>query len=427
MSITTPVIIVFKEYMDAGYMPSFINGGNMTFKSLQAAPSTSWNALATYNTLEIGQGYISYNNEYVYTDEWSGTLRARAIYVTDWGTFDSDALLDWIENGDPQYAPEIWPVNIEGIRVKFSNPIVPQKTYGYIGFSSNGHTFDYMDCYSSDGYDWKVRYDLGDDYRVIPAAGYADEELNWSLSGYRVVSFKEWESSADDTTKVPFTLWIAVNSSRISSLPSYKLGWKPKPAVPTYPVKSDIILLNLDGNGAKRYLVLKNVSETTYEILWMPNSNADNFGTAVFASSGNRYNGSGVDNALNGTFYNTLTQTAKSAIVDKTFNSGYYRNATESLTRHIYAIEPSDISSYLGTTPNGLTTKNMLWGNYTPWDNKMWTRAGNQTVSGMAYMILWSNSSSDSYYSDRYGATTTAAIRPAMQIDLSKISFTIEE
>lgn len=69
MSITTPVIIVFKEYMDAGYMPSFINGGNMTFKSLQAAPSTSWNALATYNTLEIGQGYISYNNEYVYTDE----------------------------------------------------------------------------------------------------------------------------------------------------------------------------------------------------------------------------------------------------------------------------------------------------------------------------------------------------------------------
>lgn len=68
MSITTPVIIVFKEYMDAGYMPSFINGGNMTFKSLQATPSTNFNVLTTYNILEIGQGYISYNNEPVYAD-----------------------------------------------------------------------------------------------------------------------------------------------------------------------------------------------------------------------------------------------------------------------------------------------------------------------------------------------------------------------
>ena len=62
-----------------------------------------------------------------------------------------------------------------------------------------------------------------------------------------------------------------------------------------YPTISDIIFVDLDGNGKKPYRVLKNVSGTTYEIMSMD----DGIITAQrYSSSSQNYSGSEIDTRL---------------------------------------------------------------------------------------------------------------------------------
>lgn len=231
-----------------------------------------------------------------------------------------------------------------------------------------------------------------------------------------------------------------------------------------YPSKSDTILLNLDGNGDKQYKVLKNISGTTYEVLGLfYTQSSSHFGTS------NTYNGSTVDTALNSTFYNTLTQTAKSAIVDKSIQqdslytttstsaSGYkakygtwssssdpttpnnYIISTGWLasvgTRHIYALGVQDIIDYCGATTSMTFTNTTLnyeniWkmfnttregGNSMP---SVWLRAGYGTTGQTQGMVGFLRVGSGKLETNRndmaYGCPY-----PVFQIDLSKFDFTI--
>lgn len=195
-----------------------------------------------------------------------------------------------------------------------------------------------------------------------------------------------------------------------------------------YPTISDIIFIDLDGNGKKPYRVLKNVSGTTYEIMSMD----DGIITAQrYSSSSQNYSGSEIDTRLNSTFYNTLTQTAKSSIVDKTYDIYQYNNnngqlgtrvnSPTTITRHIYTIDADMINEYLTATSSNLN--DMLWCGYYP---SLAVRIGTATGVryGYYYSILGSTSSITT--ASNYAVTNNSNWRPVMQIDLSKIEFLLD-
>lgn len=224
--------------------------------------------------------------------------------------------------------------------------------------------------------------------------------------------------------------------------------------VPTvvYPTKGDVINIDMDGDGtAEKYLVLKG-SGTTFEVLAQATPSS---GTSIKFDEGNTktYAGKTLDTYLNETYYATLSATAKTALVDKTFTQdswynnadgdpdykGLYSGTTQytislnsatfgsEITRHAYAISIQDIIDYLAVTPE------MTYENTTLIQNNIQTMF-NETGS----VSIWTRTASMSYTTHamyincRTGqiAVDDAAygfnVRPAFQIDLSKITWTPE-
>lgn len=226
--------------------------------------------------------------------------------------------------------------------------------------------------------------------------------------------------------------------------------------MPTYggslrsmPVKGDLIIIE-----NKQYRVLK-IDGSVAEVLAMYDANGSiKFDTN--SSYGNRYAGKNIDTYCNSTFYNGLSSTMKSAIVDKTFtqdawqwderptashyytgkygSSAYYLRLTNatfgtSITRHCYCISVQDVLDYLETT----TTMGIF--DTTLTDTNIWKLFWNATTSQSGKHI-WLRSASASIYfgvlfvygdngSLHNGDVRLAfAARPAFQIDLSKIEFT---
>lgn len=224
------------------------------------------------------------------------------------------------------------------------------------------------------------------------------------------------------------------------------------------PTKGDLILLDMTDSGTpQEYRVLKNVSGAVYEVLSMTNSTD----SQQFTSSGQTYENSDLDTHLNTTWYNGLSSTAKSAIVDKTFTQdswykntsgnpdyeGYYvswgttyqyqvslANASfgNEITRHCYVLSVQDIIDYLEVTPQ------MTTANTTLTSANIWTMFYNQDTRPSPDYYHWLRSAypSSAYrvfyvvgnmgYLDYDAAYNSISVRPAFQIDLSKISFTIE-
>ena len=221
-------------------------------------------------------------------------------------------------------------------------------------------------------------------------------------------------------------------------------GWDITFGPPPMPVKGDLITMNLDGTD-RLYRVLKIVDETTVEVLGMQNvSTSSTFG------SNNTYSGSTLDTDLNTTWYNTLSSDAKAAIVPKNINqyqysSGSYDQTTHSShaaystkslkanvgDRYVYALDVEDIEMYFGGTGGSASDKTpatfskadllqMFWNRTSTISEHPWLRSINPNYSSEAWFVDGNNGKVVSIVT-----TYANAIRPAFQIDLSKIDFTI--
>lgn len=220
---------------------------------------------------------------------------------------------------------------------------------------------------------------------------------------------------------------------------------------PVYPVKGDLITMNIDGSD-KQFRVL-NANGSVAEVWGMANASD----SQQFDASSQVYAGSALDTYLNETYYNTLTATAKAAIVDKTFtqDSWYIDDSGNpiyqawkgtqstlyqislssasfgnSITRHVYALSVQDVVDYLEATPQ-MTSENTtitmvnIMSAFSPSGFLIWLRTALAEQSNRACVMRGSGSSTAVGSITYNGVTQSLAVRPAFQIDLSQIDFSI--
>lgn len=220
--------------------------------------------------------------------------------------------------------------------------------------------------------------------------------------------------------------------------------------------KGTILKMNLDGTE-RQYRVLKNVSGSVFEVLGMfsvgsvaynTTSTTDTFSDGTV---GQKYAGSTLDTALNTTWYNTLTSTAKEAIVDKNviqdmwYRSGggdpdyAYKDESSNDTvspksgaalavgsRHVYTIKTQDVIDYLEATPQMTTSNTTL----TSANIKTMVQGTGATIyawfmtaSAVSGAQVWSYMGETGKIDVGNIANSRGAL-PALQIDLSKITYT---
>lgn len=212
-------------------------------------------------------------------------------------------------------------------------------------------------------------------------------------------------------------------------------------------------LINIEG---KQYRVLKtngNVAEVL--AMYNPSSTTQSFGTTQI------YANSSADTYCNETFYNGLSSAMKSAIVEKTFTqdswfrgSSGHSSAIEvyqgvstdinyvmslmnksfgaSITRKCYMISIQDIIDYIGAT-TAMTVETTTLKQENIW-KLFWNQSTKPGTGAFYYPWLRSASTNDSTTVfdinsntgrlDYDNSQNEYIIRPAFQIDLSKISWT---
>lgn len=221
-------------------------------------------------------------------------------------------------------------------------------------------------------------------------------------------------------------------------------------AAVTYPVKGDLITLD-----SKQYRVLK-IDGSIAEVLAMYNASEQRFDSAT-SDYNNTYSGKNIDTYCNDTFYGGLSSSMKTAIVDKTFAQDswdspssvptfshytgkningypYYLTLVNSefdatsITRHCYCLSLQDALDYLecstsmdssNTTLTGINLLQMFWNQSESIISNIWLRSANASNSQKAFYVygdfgLFNVRDVDFKY----------IIRPAFQIDLSKIEWT---
>lgn len=211
------------------------------------------------------------------------------------------------------------------------------------------------------------------------------------------------------------------------------------------PVKGNLITMNLDGTD-RLYRVLKIVDKTVVEVLTMWNLR----GTLQrFDQYYDDYKDSELDTFLNTTWYNTLSSTAKAALVSKNINQYAYTDgnsisnahasyadySTKTLNenvgnRYVYALDVEDIEMYFGGTGGSANDKTpatfsktdilkMFWDQTTTIDEQVWLRSKEANDYGYAWKVRGKG------FVDISIITAYCNVRGALQIDLSKIGFTI--
>ena len=211
------------------------------------------------------------------------------------------------------------------------------------------------------------------------------------------------------------------------------------------PVKGDLITMNLDGTN-RLYRVLKIVDKTVVEVLTMWNLG----GELQFDQAYDDYKNSELDTYLNTTWYNTLSSTAKAALVSKNINqyaytgnsvynpnthASYANYSTKTLNenvgnRYIYALDVEDIEMYFGGTGGSANDKTpatfsetdilqMFWNQTTTTRKFVWLRSKKYDDYGYGWNVKGKG------FVDISNVRAFANARGALQIDLSKIGFTI--
>lgn len=233
------------------------------------------------------------------------------------------------------------------------------------------------------------------------------------------------------------------------------LQYPPAPLV----AKGDLIKLDLDGNGDKQYRVL-GINGNVAKLLGMSDiSTSQKYNvpskTSTFTNgtTGQSYVGSDLDTYLNTTWYNTLTSTVKAAIVPESRTQYMYQyydkpntpntptytyqyqynwsdsdyenvNLIDSIligNRNIFALDLKDIFDYFGKvciTSNELME---LWTNQTSAvsGKYWWLSSAYAGYPGFAWYVTGGNG-----YLGLAVVGTAGAVRPAFNLDLSKINFT---
>lgn len=315
------------------------------------------------------------------------------------------------------------------------DPVVTYKTIDTdIAFSSNGTAF--------------TEISVGRGHEDEMGVGiYYYPKGNNVFNGY---ANGQWgiQNADYDWTAVPAlqTITLATDQQVSADFYEWAITGGNLVAQPSMPAKGDIITLD-----SKQYRVLK-TEGTVAEVLAMYDST-----TSQQFGSTHTYENSDLDIYCNTIFYNSLSSAMQNAIVAKTFQQdswqwtggtsaianyiGTYQSTKNytlslmtttfgsSINRKCYVLSCQDVIDYLGVTTA------MTANNTTLTDANLWKMFWNQTTSpGQIHSWLRSNSAqySSSVFdvAGRYGflpenddVSNKFAVRPAFQIDLSKISW----
>ena len=225
---------------------------------------------------------------------------------------------------------------------------------------------------------------------------------------------------------------------------------------PPIPVKGDLITMNLDGTS-RQYRVLS-VNGNICKVLGMWDDFTSKYNekstTTIFNGiTAQKYEGSTLDTYLNITWYNTLSSEAKNAIVpenvvqycyqyyDKpntpntptyTYQHQYnwsnsdYDNADDVGNvvvgnRNVFTLDLKDIYDYIGKvciTSDELMT--MFWNSTAKVSKHIWFRSSGAENSDYCWGLF--GNSGRLYYGI---ATKSYIVRPALNLDMSKIQYTI--
>jgi hypothetical protein len=222
------------------------------------------------------------------------------------------------------------------------------------------------------------------------------------------------------------------------------------------PAKGSIVKMNLDGTE-RQYRVLS-VNGNVCKVLGMWDDFASKYNetstTTTFGSTtAQKYEGSTLDTYLNTTWYNTLTSAAKAAIVPEnvvqycykyydepntpntpTYTYQYQHNWSNSdyenadnvgnVTvgeRNVFALDLKDIFDYMGKvciTSDELMI--MFWNSTTKVSKYLWLRSSLADYSYGAWIV-----SGDTGNLSYTGVANSCVVRPALNLDMSKIQYTL--
>ena len=222
------------------------------------------------------------------------------------------------------------------------------------------------------------------------------------------------------------------------------------------PAKGSIVKMNLDGTE-RQYRVLS-VNGNVCKVMGMWDDfiskyNETSTTTTFGSTTAQKYEGSTLDTYLNTTWYSTLTSAAKAAIVPEnvvqycykyydqpntpntptyTYQYQYnwdnsdYENADNvgNVTvgeRNVFALDLKDIFNYFDKvciTSDELMT--MFWNSTTKISKYLWLRSSSADDSGAAWDVYGTTGNLN-----RIGATSSRVVRPALNLDMSKIQYTL--
>ena len=228
-----------------------------------------------------------------------------------------------------------------------------------------------------------------------------------------------------------------------------------KPFEPS--TKGSIVKMDLDGNGSKQYRVLS-MNGDVAKVMAMYDDltsvyNSTNMTTTFGSTIAQKYEGSTLDTYLNTTWYNTLSTEAKNAIVPEnvvqycyqyydepdtpntpTYTYQYQYNWSDSDyenannvgnvvvgNRNVFALDLKDIFDYFGKvciTSNELMT--MFWNSTTKVSKYPWLRSSYADDSSNTWRVDGRNG-----YLNRSDVDYSRVVRPALNLDMSKIQYTL--
>lgn len=217
--------------------------------------------------------------------------------------------------------------------------------------------------------------------------------------------------------------------------------------VATAVYKGKIINMDMDGDGTdEQYRVLKLLSGDVVEVVAL-----NYVGVKEFSDTSSCvYENSVVDSYINTTYYNTLSSTAKTAIVDKTITQEMWGNDTtgtptyigrwergtydlslhnnaygNTLTRHAYLLSLQDIIDYLEVTPQMTADDTTL-----TYSNIAMMLQNSSSITTQRFLRVIGVSenkvgliNTNGYINTEGANNVSQAVYPAFQIDLSKISW----
>ena len=229
--------------------------------------------------------------------------------------------------------------------------------------------------------------------------------------------------------------------------------------------KGSIVNLDLDGNGDKQYRVLKcngNIAQIVAmhdTLTSVYNNNNTSYDTTMGTLTVAKYEGANIDTYLNTTWYNTLTSTAKTAIIPENVvcDAWYWGNngdpdytgtygdsvpGTSNYTiskytggtlnigeRNVFALGVQDIIDYLDDSSvqvdaaailRNVNIWKMFWNDEVSHSDKyLWLRSSMAGDSSSAWCAI-----GETGYLTRGALLSTFIVRPVLNLDLSKIPYT---